>query len=374
MKVSCLQENLYRGLQIVRSSIGKEASLPILSSILFTADERGLSLNATNLEIGVHATIRGKIEENGSVALDAKTITDFVGLLPKEKIDISVTQDNSVSVKCQNFSTKIRGSNTEDFPIIPTLERNDVITCPLNEFKAALAKTIFAVSQNDARPELSGLLFHLNTQEKKITLAGTDAYRLSEKSFSITTNIQNDCDVILPIKTLQELLRIMQYGLGGMVEMYVVENQVLFICEGVELFSKRIQGTYPDYLQIIPKQFTTKVVIDRQEFAQAVKASSIFSKSGINDVQISIKAKESGRGTVAIHSSNMTVGENTATLDAQVDGSDNEILLNHRYLLDGLQTISEESVFFGAVDSTSPCVIKPLEAKDYLYLVMPIRQ
>lgn len=374
MKVSCLQENLYRGLQLVRSSVGKEAHLPILSSILLTADKDGLSLNATNLEIGVHALIRGKIDQNGSIAIDAKTFSDFVGLLPKDKIDLSTQEDGVVSVKCQNFSTKIRSVNPEDFPIIPTFERIDVVCCPLNELKAALSSTIFTVSQNEARPELSGLLFHLNAADKKLIIVGTDAYRLGEKSFSISTNLTQDCDVILPVKTLQELLRIMQYGIGGNVEVFITDTQALFVCDGVEVYSKRIVGTYPDYTQIIPKQYSTKIIIDRQEFSQAVKASSIFSKSSVNDVHISVKAKDGGRGTVSIHSSNATVGENTTTIDAHVDGGDNEILLNHRYLLDGLQTIPEESVFFGIVDSTTPCVIKPLQAKDYLYLVMPIRE
>lgn len=374
MKVSCLQENLYRGLQIVRSSIGKESSLPILSTILLKTDDGALSLNATNLEIGVHYVVRGKIDEQGSIAIDAKTFTDYIGLLPKEKIDIETFEDGRVSIKCHNFSTKIRGMSPEDFPIIPTLEKKDSISCSVVDLKSAIASTIFTVSQNEARPELSGLLFHINVTDGVLFLAGTDAYRLGEKKIKVQTTLTQDCDVILPVKTLQELLRIMQYGVGGTIDMYITESHVLFISEGVELFSKRIQGTYPDYTQIIPKQFSTSIRVDRAELIQAIKASSIFSKSGVFDVQIKCTPTQEGRGTLSAFSSNATVGENTAVLDVEYEGSANEVLLNYKYFLDGLQTINEETLFFGIVDSTSPCVIRPLENKEYLYLVMPIRQ
>lgn len=374
MKISCLQENLYRGLQVVKSCIGKESSLPILSTILLKTEDGSLSLNATNLEIGVHATVRGKIEQEGSIAIDAKTFTDYIGLLPKEKIQLEVSNEGVVLVICQNFSTKIRGVNPEDFPIIPQLEKQNAITCAVSDLKVAIASTIFTVAQNESRPELSGLLFHVDVKEEKLFLVGTDAYRLGEKSISIKNVPHEDCDVILPTRTLQEVLRIMQYGVGGTIEMYITDNHVLFVCEGVELFSKRIQGTYPDYTQIIPKQFTTTARVDRLELIQAIKASSIFSKAGMNDVQVSLAPVKEGRGTLSAYSSNATVGENKTTLDVQIEGEANEVLLNHKYLLDGLQTIQEDTLFFGVVDGTSPCVIKPTEAKDYLYLVMPIRQ
>lgn len=374
MKFSCLQENLYRGLQIVRSSIGKEQSLPILSHILLKADQGGLTLTATNLEIAVHTVIRGKVEESGSIAVDAKILCEYVGLLPKEKVDLMCSSEGVVSVSCGGFATKIRGSSPDDFPLIPHVERHEPVTFSLADMKDALSATLFTVAPQESRPELSGILFHLSEEQKSLTIVGTDAYRLSEKVIPLSGTPQPDTNVIIPIKTLQELIRITQFGMGGHGELVITDNQLLFLCDGVELYSKRIQGTYPEYMNIIPTTFTTTAHIPRSEFIQAVKAASIFSKAGLGDVQLTFTPKTDSRGTLSLYSSNASVGENTTSLDIQVQGKENSILLNYKYLLDGLTTMNAETIVFQAVDSVNPCVIKPVDGVGTLYLIMPIRQ
>lgn len=358
----------------MRSSIGKESSLPILSTILLKTQDGVLSFSATNLEIGVYCVIRGKIEKEGSIAIDARTFTDYIGLLPKEKVEIEVGDDYVVSVRCQNYSTKIRGVNPEDFPIIPSLEKSSAIHIPVQELKDALASTLFAVVPNESRPELSGLLFHLSATKQLLTLVGTDAYRLGEKHVKVKSELSSDLDVILPLRTLQELIRIIQHGLGGTLELYVTDNQVLFVCEGTELYSKRIQGQYPDYTQIIPTNFVTTISLDRQELIQAIKTGSVFSKAGLQDIQLSFQAQDEKRGKLTVFTSNSTIGENKVSLDVQMEGNNVEVVLNYKYLLDGLQTIQDERVFVYIVDGESPCVIKPEKAENYRYLVMPIRQ
>lgn len=374
MKFSCLQENLYRGLQIVRSSIGKEQSLPILSHILLKADQGGLTLTATNLEIAVHTTVRGKVEESGAIAVDAKTLCEYVGLLPKEKVDLTCSSEGVASVSCGGFTTKIKGSSPDDFPLIPHVEKQEPITFPLVDMKDALSSTLFAVAPQESRPELSGILFHLSHEYKTLTIVGTDAYRLSEKIIPLASTPPSDTNVIIPVKTLQELMRITQFGMGGHGELIITDNQLLFLCDGVELYSKRIQGNYPDYVNIIPTVFTTTAHIPRTEIIQAVKAASIFSKTGLGDVQLTFTPKTETHGTLSIYSSNASVGENTTALDVLMQGKENSILLNYKYLLDGLTTINAETIIFQAVDSVNPCVIKPTNGTGTLYLIMPIRQ
>ncbi|MEK7619066.1 MAG: DNA polymerase III subunit beta [Patescibacteria group bacterium] len=374
MKFSCLQENLYRGLQIARSSVGREQSLPILSHILLTTEKGILSLTATNLEIAVHATVRGKVETEGSIALDAKTLVEFVSLLPKEKVDLTTSSQGILSIQCGGYSTTLHGLSSEDFPLIPSVEKENPITFSLSDIREGLSTTLFAVSLQESRPELSGVLFHSDPVKKTLTIVGTDAYRLAEKTIPAEGELSQNHDVIIPLKTLQEFLRITQYGMGARGELVITDHQLLFLCDSVELYSKRIQGTYPDYKNIIPPSFSTHVRIPRQEFIQAIKASSIFSKAGLHDVQLTVTPKQDGKGLLSLYAANASVGENTTTLDIEMSGGENTVLLNYKYLLDGLSLITSQNVTLDIVDSVNPCVLKPEGGEGYLYLVMPIRQ
>ena len=162
--------------------------------------------------------------------------------------------------------------------------------------------------------------------------------------------------------------------MGARGELVITDHQLLFLCDSVELYSKRIQGTYPDYKNIIPPSFSTHVRIPRQEFIQAIKASSIFSKAGLHDVQLTVTPKQDGKGLLSLYAANASVGENTTTLDIEMSGGENTVLLNYKYLLDGLSLITSQNVTLDIVDSVNPCVLKPEGGEGYLYLVMPIRQ
>jgi DNA polymerase-3 subunit beta len=384
MKITCTQENLNQGLSIVSHIASKNASLPILNNVLIQVDNNNIKLSTTNLEMGITCLVRGKIENKGAFTVQSKLITDYVSLLPKEKVNLEVidekegsTESGILNITCKNYTTKIKGMSSSDFPLIPQIEKNNPYICKINDLKSAISQTIFAVSLNETRPEIGGVLMSFN--QNKLTLAATDSYRLAEKVVDLKSKFNIDEQrVIVPARTLQELLRILSSLKDPTaiedidnIEIYVVENQILFVLGNIELISRLIEGQYPDYKQIIPQNYETEVLITNSEFIKAVKTASLFTRSGIYDINLEIipNSKE-----LVISSTNSQLGENVSRLASKINGKTNNILVNFRYLLDGLQNIDVEEIELKVVDSNSPCAIKPKGKDDYLYIVMPIKQ
>lgn len=353
---------------------GKDASLPILSQVLISTENGSLKLGATNLEIGITCFVRGKIEEEGTIAVDARVISEYVNLLPKEVVALESSTDNTVKLSCENYATTMRGINADDFPIIPSLEKENSVTCNASDLKKAIQNTIFATQFNESRPELSGVFIKVTPNESKLCMVATDAYRLAEQTISATPSSQEVFNVIVPLKTMQEVLRIIPDDGQSTITLSVSENQILFATENVELISKIVLGEYPDYKQILPTSWMTKVALDTQDLAKAIKASSIFSTKGINDVVLEFEGASDGKGTVKVSSSNATVGENVVVLNAEYQGEPNRVVLNYRYVIEGLQHLEGGKLDFSLVDSESPCTMRAKKDESYLYLVMPIKQ
>lgn len=368
MRVSCTQENLNKGLNVVSHIASRNPSLPILNHILLRAEAGGLKLSATNLEIGVSCQIRGKVEEEGVFTVPARLLADFVSLLPQERVDLNLEGENLV-VSCQNYKTKIKGLGPEEFPLIPTVEKNEAIVCPVGDFKKALQQVVFAAAADETRPEISGIF--LQCQDNGMTLAATDSYRLAEKKIKLSKNVKSQ-SIIVPAKTLQEVSRTLgEEGESEQIEFYLSANQVLFVYNHVELVSRLIEGQYPDYQQIIPKDFKTEAVIEKRSFANMIKSTSLFCRPGINDLNLALDPKKQ---EIGISSANTQVGESHCRAKAEIKGQANEIIFNYRYLLDGLANIDDEEVSLSLSSSTTPALLRSKIDKDYLYLVMPIRQ
>jgi DNA polymerase-3 subunit beta len=382
MKLSCTQENLNRGLLISSHIASKNVNLPILNNILFRAERGIITLLATNLEIGIKCAVRGKIEKDGVITLPAKLFADYVASLPNEKIDIDL-QDQNVEIRCKKFETRIRGAGTAEFPLIPEINKEGGYSLDVGKFREAINQVIFAASPNEIRPEISGVLLSFDGQKKKITVAATDSYRLAEKKFDLV-NGENESsrEVIVPARTMQEILRILSVfrdtedpEAPNVLKIYLAENQILFSLNSVDLISRVIDGQYPDYKQIIPTSWKTKTAFGRNELARVVKTASLFAKPGIFDVTFGFKPGKEGTGELILSSANSQFGENTVKLDAELEGGENEITLNYRYLLDGLNAIETDEVFWETSSPDSPCLLRPkAEAPDYLYIVMPIKK
>ncbi len=387
MKITCTQENLNQGLNFVSHIASKNTSLPILNNVLIKAEKGILKLTTTNLEIGINCQIRGKIEKEGSYTVNSKLINDYVNLLPNQKVALEQKEDN-LQIRTEQQETKIKGNRPEDFPLIPQVDRKEAYCCKINDILKAFSQVLLAVSVSETRPEISGVYF--NFKDDILTLASTDSYRLAEKKITLKEKVKTEKEVIIPAKTIQELFRILSNlasqgekvnneESNSFLEIFFEDNQVLFVFDNVELVSRIIEGQYPNYQQIIPTDYKTKAIVNINDLIKATKTAALFSRTGIYDINL-----ELDKDGVTVSSTNNQLGENRSKVESTVTGDDNKIIINYRYLLDGLQNIDASQIIFEMTDAANPCVIKPAESlpegeepiasEDYLYIIMPIKQ
>ncbi|PIR93402.1 DNA polymerase III subunit beta [Candidatus Falkowbacteria bacterium CG10_big_fil_rev_8_21_14_0_10_43_10] len=383
MKFSCTQENLKKGLLNIVHVAGKNINLPILSNVLIEVSNN-IKFTSTDLEIGVVSSVRGKIEKEGKTTINAKLFTDYINLLPNKRVDVELI-NNEILIKCENYKTKINAENADDYPIIPAIEKENYYSFEFEEFKKAVNEVIFAAAADETRIELSGVYFEFHQNE--LILAATDSYRLAERKIKYKEKPEEQKDIIkkiiIPTKTLQEAIRISSTSQdievssdepNHKIKIYITENQILFTYDEVELVSRVIEGQYPDYRQIIPstdEKNRTLVSIGRQDLIRAIKASSLFSKANINDVHFDFpKAKNQA----VISSVGSQKGESTVELPIEIIGMDNGVVLNYKYLLDGLNSLNSDEVVLEIVNSNTPVSLKAKNRQDYLYIIMPIRQ
>ncbi len=377
MKISSLQENLKNGLFIVSHIAGKNVNLPILNNVLIRAKGDGIKMITTDLEIGIVCTIRGKIEKEGEYTVESKVLSEYISLLPNKKVDIE-QNENKLFVKSDNYKTVIRGQLADDYPLIPQVKRDVYYKTEIEKFKKAISQVIFAVSNSDNRMELTGVLFDF--EGENLTMAATDSFRLAEKKISMETNLKEkeNTRIIVPAKTLQELIRILSAVKNenlnnekSEIKFYISDNQILFTVGNIELISRLIEGQYPDYTQIIPKTNETKAAVDKEELVRAVKASSIFSKTGINDVNLDFPLNAN---KVIISSASSQTGENITEISSQVSGKDNGIVVNYKFLLDGIGNIDGDQIKFEVINGKTPCILRSEKEDGYQYVIMPIKQ
>ncbi len=381
MKFSCTQENLHQGLSVVSHIASKNINLPILGNVLIKADDKVLRFMSTNLEIAISCVVRGKIEEQGEFTVPSKLFADYVSLLPKERVDVS--QDgNAFVVACGSYQTKLNGIVASEFPLIPSLEGQQKFTLKVNELRRAIGQVLFAVAPNESRPEISGVLFKFVATNDGIdlVLAATDSYRLAEKTVKAdsgrSSSVKDPVHVIVPSRTVAELIRILGVFKEGAenpeeIEIHIGENQILFSYNSVEIVSRTIEGKYPDYRQLIPDRFETEVILSKIELSRAVKTTSLFSRTGLNDIHFTFASS----GKVSLRAVNSQTGEHAVDLDGAVTGKENSVTVNFKYFLDGVNNVETEEVRLQLIDGVSPCLLRPAtEDGDYLYIVMPIRQ
>lgn len=366
MKIVCTQENLNNGLSVVNHLASRNANLPILNNVLITVQDGIITLATTNLEIGIKAQIRGKVESDGQFTVPAKLLSDYVSLLPQDNISLNLEED-VIYIGCKNSQTQIKGVSAEDYPLIPEVSEENTVTIDLVSLKEILNQTLFTVSVDESRPEISGVLF--NFENNELIVAATDSYRLAEKGVKLNGDINKK--VIIPLKTLQELNRILGTITEKEVKISLNENQILFNCNGIKLISRLIEGNYPDYKQIIPTEHKTITVVESSKLIKAIKSASLFCKPGINDVKMTFLPD---KDEIVIMSTNSGLGENITTLSSSVEGEEVDIVFNYRYLLDGLNGLQSEKVVIKLNNQGAPGIFIPENEEDYLYVVMPIRQ
>jgi DNA polymerase III subunit beta len=368
MKVSITAGNLGQSLQVVSRAVSSRTTLPILNNVLLQTDKSGLNLTATNLEIGIRQSVAAEVQEEGGITVPARLLTDFVSGLPDEPIDMTLDKKTqSLAVKSRRFNATIRGIDPADFPPVPSGVEGRKVNVDPSELKEAIEQTVIAASSDEGRPVLTGVYVQLNGG--KATFAATDGHRLAVKTLAVEAEPGETDTIVIPARALSELSRILKGGDDGIeVTVGAQKNQVFFKAHDIELMSRLIEGTYPNYQQVIPKDSTTTITAKTQDLLFTTKMVSLFSKDAANVIKF--KA-EGGQLTVTANTSE--VGQNVSTVDAKIEGQDLQVAFNSKYLLDVLGIIGSEEVQLGFTGPLNPGLIRPVGKDNYLYIIMPVR-
>ena len=373
MKVSCLQENLAKGLSIVGRAVATRSTLPVLSNVMLATDGARLKLSATNLEIGIVCWIGAKVEEDGSITVPARLLTDFVNSLPPERIDMELTvRTQTLNLKCARFEANIKGIDAQEFPLIPTAGEDSRISLDPSMLRQMIDQVVFAAATDESRPILTGVLAKF--QGEQLTLAAADGFRLSVRTAHLPDPVSEPVTVIVPARALAELSRISgEQEQPIEVTITPARNQALFHMTNVDLVSQLIEGNFPDYNQIIPKGYSTRTVISTNDFLKAAKTANIFARDAANIVRLEITpGGELAPGHLTMADTSAEVGDNVGEIDAVIEGEEMEIAFNAKYLIEILSVVDAAQVALETTTASSPGVIKPVGSEDFTHVIMPM--
>lgn len=373
MKVSCLQENLSKGLSIVSRAVAARSTLPVLGNILLATDQGRLKLAATNLELAVTNWIGAKVEEDGAITVPARVLIDFVNSLPPERIDMELNvRTQTLHVKCARYDANVKGIDATEFPIIPTISENRKLSLEPDTLREMIEQVTISAATDESRPVLTGVIAKFD--KDRVTFAAADGFRLSVRHATLPAPVEQAFNVIIPAKALQEVGRV-SADQEDAIEMAVTENrtQVLFRLTNIEIVSQLIDGAFPDFTRIIPDSRNTRTVVNTAELQSAVRASEVFAREAMNTVRIQIApAGETGAGKMTLTANSAESGDNVGEIDATVDGQAVEIAFNARYLKDVLNVLHSPQVALETSSAASPGVIKPVGRDDFTHVIMPM--
>jgi DNA polymerase-3 subunit beta len=376
MKITCLQENLAKGLSIVGRAVATRSTLPILSNILLESDEGRLRLAATNLEIGISSWIGAHVEEEGSLTVPARLLTEFVNSLPPGQIEMELSpRTQTLNLKCARFEANIKGIAAGDFPQVPTAATvggRQRLAVNAEAFRRMIEQTVFAAATDESRPVLTGILTQFH--QGGLTMAAADGFRLAVSTADVGVDLDEATSVTIPARALAELNRISPDQTDP-IELIITpnRNQVLFHLTHTDLVTQLIDGNFPDYRQIMPKTHTTRTLLNTQELLKAVKVAFLFARDAANIIRFSIlPATELRPGQLIITGTSAELGDNVTELDAQIQGPEIEIAFNARYLVDVLSVVRSAETILETTTSSSPGLLRPASGDEFSCVVMPM--
>lgn len=366
MKITLTQENLQHGLTTVAKIAQQRGSLPILSHVLLKTVDNQLYIAATNLDIAMSEVIGAKVDREGSITVPARLMQDYISSLPKGKITLELEGNNlHIRTADKNFTSTLNGAPSEDFPVMPEVKEGESFDISSKELVDSLSRVAFCASNDDSRPVLMGV--YMRSDDKgQVFFAATDSYRLAECRSSIKS--QTPVSVIFPSAALQELLRVSK-GSSEVIQLTYDDQQAVFRVGSTEIVTRLIDGTYPDYQRLLPKDFSTTATLKKEDFQEVVKISSLFAREAAGSVTLLFNSEEN---SLSIKSIASQVGENTATAEASVD-NETHITMNSRYILDALQAFGGDSLSVRVNGKLDPCVITDPDDDSYLHVIMPVK-
>ena len=378
MKISCLQENLSRGLAVVGRAVASRATLPVTQNVLLSADQSMLKMSATNLEIAMTTWVGALIEKEGSITVPARLLTEFVNSLPNDKIDLELDQGSGLlQISSGTSNAHINITEASEFPPIPTVDDGVAAEVDPLVLKSAITRVAFAAATEESRPVLTGV--EMKLEDSNFTMAAADGFRLAVHHGALLKSVSEPMSMIVPARTMTEVNRL----IGEREEpveilMTPAKGQVMFRVRGgdtVEIVSQLLQGTFPNYEQLIPQSYTTRAIMDLPTVLRAARTASIFAKDGSNIIRMHLMpaAADTEPPKVEISARSEEVGDNQDLVDLdEIEGEEGKIAFNSRYLLDVLAVLEKGKVALETTTSSSPGVFKPTDSDDYIHVVMPM--
>jgi len=374
MKVTVLQENLTRGLSIVSKAVSPRSTLPVLANVLIASDEGRLRLSATNLELGITCWIPARIEEEGSTTVPSRTFNDLVSTLPADQVNLKLdVKTQTLNVRGGTSTNDIKCIDAQEFPPLPVPDLDGAVQINSGDFREMIHQVAFAASSDEARPVLMGVL--VQVEKDKLTMAAADGFRLSVRKAILSTPVTGSVSAIVPSQALKELARV---ATDPEEPIYMVlpkgRGQVVFRVKDVEVVSQLIDGTFPDYQQIIPRKYSSRTLVSTASLLKACKQAEIFAREGSNVARLNIKTSqgEMQPSEVEISATSEETGKNETIVEATVDGSGVLIAFNVKFLREALEVIRTPNVALETSAANAPGVVRPVGDDDFLHVIMPM--
>ena len=374
MKVTVLQENLARGLSMVSKAVSPRSTLPVLANILIASDEGRLRLSATNLEMGITCWIPARIDEEGSTTVPARTFSDLVSTLPSDQVLLKLDPSTqTLNVRGGTSTNDIKCIDAQEFPPLPVPDFDGAVQINVGDFREMIHQVAFAASSDEARPVLMGVLVQVD--KDKLTMAAADGFRLSVRKAVLSTPSPNPVSAIVPAQALKELARV---ATDSEEPIYMVmpkgRGQVVFRVKDVEVVSQLIDGTFPDFQQIIPRSYKSRTLVSTSSLLKACKQAEIFAREGSNVARLNIKSAQSEMqpSEVEISATSEETGKNETIVEATVDGTGLLIAFNVKFLREALEVIRTPNVALETSAPNAPGVVKPVGDDQFLHVIMPM--
>jgi len=364
MKIECITEKLKEIIPKIERITGKNLTLQALSSILIIANGKTLKFRATNLDLGIEIEIPAKIEKEGVVLVNGSILNSIISSISSKNTNLELVQGN-LSINTPSYKSIIKTHSQEDFPTIPIVSGSE-FSFDANKFIQSIKSVYYSASFSDMKPEIASVYIYENNGD--MVFVATDSFRLAEKKIKLKKP-QNFNEIIIPIRNIIEIIKIFEQT-EGEISITLGKNQISFSHQNIYLTSRVINGTFPDYKQIIPKDYTTKVSLLKQDLFTALKSVSVFSGK-FNEITISIKTKQK---QIEFYTKHPDIGESTIIVNGAITGEEFEASFNHKYISDCLQSISEDNISLFFNKHNKPLLIKNNSDNSFLYLIMPMNK
>lgn len=366
MKAECIKEKFCLAVSRAEKITGKNMTLPILSCILIEAKGGNLILKATNLDLGIEIRIPAKVEKDGVVAVPGGVLNGFLTNLSGDNNLFLEEKEGNLHLLNSKSKTSIKSFPVDDFPTIPKVKDGKIYELDPQNLVRGLKSVWYSASLSNIKPELSSVYIH--SRDEGLVFVATDSFRLAEKTVKFKKNNEFE-QILIPFKNVADLLKIISDEKDSLA-ITSTKNQISFEYKDIYIVSRVIDGTFPDYQQIIAKEFKTEVVVLKQDLLNVLKLSNIFADS-FNQINIKVSPKEK---SLEIRSKNANVGENVNKLAATVEGEEIEINFNHKYIIDCFQSIDSDTISLSFNGLNKPMVIRGVSDKSFTYLVMPMNR